>query len=176
MPYKDPEKQREAQRVYREAHREEARNYANAYYAVRREEKRASRRARYAAWRAATPKKALANLEERFWARVQKTDGCWFWTGAKAGRRYGQIRRGETMVYAHRVSWEIHYSPIPEGLRVLHNCLGGDNPACVNPVHLWLGTQADNYADMVKKGRRGKIGAPGAREAQTPGCRRESVH
>lgn len=60
------------------------------------------------------PQKALANLEERFWARVQKTDGCWLWTGAKAGRRYGQIRRGETMVYAHRVSWEIHYSPIPE--------------------------------------------------------------
>jgi hypothetical protein len=57
------------------------------------------------------------------------------------------------MVLAHRFAWEIAKGPIPDGLGVLHNCPGGDNPACVNVAHLWLGTQAENMADMAAKGR-----------------------
>lgn len=93
------------------------------------------------------------STEERFWARVQKTDGCWLWTGT-IRRKYGLftfrkapakwITRG-----AHRSSWEIHYGPIPAGLGVLHKC---DNPPCVRPDHLFLGTQKDNMDDRVAKG------------------------
>lgn len=98
-------------------------------------------------------------LEERFWRFVQKTDDCWLWTGAHGN--YGFIsvseRLGEShQLLAHRVSWELHHGPIPDDLWVLHNCPGGDNPLCVNPSHLWLGTPADNSQDMVAKGRHGK--------------------
>ena len=103
-------------------------------------------------------------LEERFWQKVDiRVGGCWLWTAnctkdSKGRRRYGLIgagRRGEGMLYAHRVSWEIHNGPIPNGLQVLHRC---DNPQCVNPSHLFLGTQLDNMHDMVRKGRRGVTG------------------
>lgn len=102
-------------------------------------------------------------LEERFWSKIQKTKGCWLWlancTKDKEGnRRYGLIgagRRGEGMLYAHRVSWELHNGVIPEGMLVLHRC---DNPQCVRPSHLFLGTQFDNMQDMVRKGRQGKTG------------------
>ncbi len=93
-------------------------------------------------------------LEEKFWARVQKTESCWIWTGYKI-HGYGNLRvkKGTVGHAAHRLSWEIHKGPIPEGLWVLHNCPGGDNPACVNPDHLWLGTESDNNKDCVKKKR-----------------------
>ncbi len=69
---------------------------------------------------------------------------------------HGQINRGggrHKLILTHRASWIINVGPIPEGMNVLHNCPGGDNPSCVNPAHLWLGTIADNNHDMMNKGR-----------------------
>ena len=120
--------------------------------------------------RCSMPRQALRyTLAERFWQKVAKTqDGCWVWTANcikdRHGRkRYGLLgagRRGEGMLYAHRVAWELHHGLVPEGLLVLHRC---DNPQCVRPDHLFLGTQYDNMQDMIHKGRRGVTGpSPGA--------------
>lgn len=95
-------------------------------------------------------------LHERFWSRVRKIEGCWLWTAAKLAKGYGVIRDGPgkgVLLLAHRLSWEIHQGPIPGELRVLHLC---DNTSCVNPAHLFLGTQADNIKDCVGKGRHHK--------------------
>ncbi len=95
------------------------------------------------------------SLEERFWRYVQKTDGCWLWTASlsgKPGNAYGSLHNEGKMEKAHRISWTIHNGKIPEGIFVLHKC---DNPVCINPSHLFLGTQFDNMRDMVSKGRGG---------------------
>lgn len=97
----------------------------------------------------AKPRKPLA---ERWAAFVQKGDSCWLWTGPLT-KDYGSISRGGregASVYAHRVSWELHYGEIPAGLMVCHHC---DVPACVNPSHLFLGTALDNKRDEIQKGR-----------------------
>src|SRR5258708_238256 len=92
-------------------------------------------------------------LQDRFWPKVQMSEGCWTWLAKKSKDGYGPIGRGGKdgeIMRAHRASWEIHFGPIPEGMCVLHKC---DNPTCVNPVHLFLGTNSDNVRDSIKKGR-----------------------
>lgn len=98
---------------------------------------------------ATTKRKAV----ERFWRFTRKSDvSCWVWTGVLWKDGYGRIRpgTGKQYVSAHRFSWELHYGHIRDGLCVLHRC---DNPACVNPAHLFLGTNRDNIDDMMNKGR-----------------------
>lgn len=93
-----------------------------------------------------------------FWERVDKTSGCWLWTGAKStngGYGYFIYGRGGQKLRAHRVAWEMTHGPIPEGWVVMHLC---DNPLCVNPDHLEVGTQADNVLDMRIKDRNNEFG------------------
>lgn len=92
-------------------------------------------------------------LKEKFWPYVDKKDPdkCWNWTGSllrSNGR--GRVRVRRKTLGASRVSWELHYGPIPEGMQVLHKC---DNKLCVNPNHLELGTQSKNMQDCSKRGR-----------------------
>ena len=92
---------------------------------------------------------------ERFWNKVQKTDGCWIWTAAATIAGYGLIGRGKAgsgNILAHVASWILNFGPVPNGYFVCHNCPGGDIVNCVNPSHLWLGTPKDNSQDMCKKG------------------------
>lgn len=92
---------------------------------------------------------------ERFWTKVDRSagpEGCWLWTAAtwKPPSTYGQFPHRGKLLRAHRVSYELAHGPIPEGLVVCHTC---DTPRCVNPSHLWVGTNADNTRDRDRKGR-----------------------
>lgn len=88
--------------------------------------------------------------ETRFFAKVNKTPGCWIWTGALHQFGYGRFKDKEKQCLSHRFSWEFFFGKIPDGLWVLHRC---DNPPCVNPGHLFLGNAFDNMQDCFRKGR-----------------------
>lgn len=90
------------------------------------------------------------SIEERFWSKVEKTEACWNWVGATSRRGYGAMNIDNRTLQTHRVVYELTYGTIPAGLCVCHHC---DNPRCVRPDHLFLGTHADNMHDMVRKGR-----------------------
>lgn len=97
------------------------------------------------------PNSPLLTREERFWSHIDRSDGCWEWPRTRNAGGYG-IFVHEWGALAHRYSWIVTNGPIPEGLDVLHHC---DNPPCVRPDHLFLGTDADNVADKYAKGRQG---------------------
>ena len=111
--------------------------------------------------------------EQRFWRKVDKKGPlkldtrCWQWTGVKSEWGHGRIRqggkKGGRMVYAHRVSWEMHGNVLPQGNILCHKC---HNPACVNPAHLYVGTDSTNRTDDVMRGNHhlAKIKAEQVRE------------
>jgi hypothetical protein len=106
-------------------------------------------------WRHEPRKPLTASAEDRFWRFVKKAgdDECWLWQGGTNIRGYGRFRRGrasEGMAGAHRFSYELHNGPAPSDRVVMHSC---DNPQCVNPKHLSLGTHLDNSHDRSRKGR-----------------------
>ena len=87
---------------------------------------------------------------ERMWEQVNKTPTCWTWQGALTSSGYGALSVKAKMQSAHRLAWFLAHGPIPPDMFVLHKC---DHPSCVNPDHLFLGTQADNVQDARKKGK-----------------------
>lgn len=102
-----------------------------------------------------------AMWQERFWRKVDKSGDCWLWTSARDRAGYGVFTFADRHAEkAHRISWRLTHGTIPAGLFVCHHC---DQPSCVNPAHLFLGTAADNNADMMRKGRY----VPGSRQAKS---------
>jgi len=105
--------------------------------------------------------KITPKLIERFWSRVDKESspsGCWNWIGCKSPRGYGRFGIGKKMERANRISLALVVGSLKDDWHACHKC---DNPSCVNPDHLWLGSPAENMQDMIKKGRRSNISPKG---------------
>jgi hypothetical protein len=101
-------------------------------------------------YRAGSGRKPI-NLKEKIRYKIDEETGCWIWSGSKkGGNGYGRVSYEGEYIGAHRGSYIAHVGVIPEGMLVLHRC---DNRLCVNPEHLFIGTQSDNIQDMLKKGR-----------------------
>jgi len=93
----------------------------------------------------------LATLSDKITTGfIRAESGCWEWTGYKDPLGYGRFRHNRRRLYAHRAAYEVLIGEIPEGLLVCHHC---DNPSCINPEHLFLGTHKDNTQDCIEKGR-----------------------
>lgn len=86
----------------------------------------------------------------KFWRNVDKTESCWFWLGPFDARGYGSFGHNYRQYRTHRFAYALEHGEVPAGFYVCHTC---DNPACVNPAHLWLGTADDNNKDCSAKGR-----------------------
>jgi len=125
MPYKDREKRREFNKVYGLKYRKRYPRYDIFH---------------------------LSGWENRFWKWVmpEPNSGCWLWLGSCGAQHYGQFQFHGQVYVTHRISWMLHNGPIPDGLFILHKC---DNPPCVNPQHLFLGTKKDNKLDCIAKDR-----------------------
>lgn len=106
-------------------------------------------------WRSRRGELIRLTPAERFWIKVEKSDGCWLFTGGRRKAGYGMVgfvKDGRvTSAHASRYAYELTHGPVPQGLHVCHRC---DNPPCVRPDHLFLGTNGDNIRDAQHKGRR----------------------
>lgn len=100
----------------------------------------------------ADPNRTMTPIEDRFWAKVDRTGECWVWTGYRDPNGYGRISRGNGIppILASRLSWLLHHGTLPDDLYVCHHC---DNPSCVRPDHLFLGDQKANMQDAARKNR-----------------------
>ena len=95
-----------------------------------------------------TATKGIQWRPEHFWSSVEKSDGCWLWTGCRDKKGYGRIMLDGHSERAYRHAWRLTHGAIPDGLFVLHKC---DNPPCVRPDHLYVGTKGDNLRDRISR-------------------------
>ena len=142
----DRERKRAWNRAWYTRHRSEVLDRCRSYY-QRNRERVLLRVSEYQARK----KKPALSVEERFWSQVHKGDGCWLFFGRRGKvHPYAAIWINGSRTSAHRFVFELTKGPIPAGMFVCHTC---DNPTCVRPDHLFLGTAADNVHDMLAKGR-----------------------